>query len=130
MTTATNEPIVFKSGSQAYSLKMGFNSICRMEEQFEKPFTEIFGQVFGNDMRMADFLTVLHCCLTPDTVTLDNRIDHVTREEAADIIDILGLEKVSALVRQAADNCPLLRDEEPAKKKPRVRGAAAKFEDD
>jgi len=115
--TQTAKPVEFKVGEETFSLKLGFSAVCRMEEEFDMGFLRIVQEVFGGEMRMAQLLTVFHACMLRDAGSVAD--EDVTRAEAADIIDKLGVDKVADLIRRAIEASPLSATK-PGK---RVRGA-------
>lgn len=120
MAIKTAEAVEFKVGVETYSVRMGFHALCRIEEDLGVPFEQFIGQLQGkNGVRISHLLTIFHALMLGNAG--DKPMENVTKAETAEIIDVLGVERVMEIIAAAIEASPLFKaDENP------VRGAGAK----
>lgn len=120
MASTVSEPIEFDVDGQTYSLRLGFAAIVRLERAHDKPIGAIMRKLSGDEMRFDDLLTLFHACMVRDAGIGDGT-ENVSIDEAAQLVDTLGLDRTMALVNQAVEESPIFS--KPEVEKPKVRGA-------
>lgn len=110
------EPVTFTVGVDTYTLRMGFNAICDLEEKYDIAFPKFLADLSGPGMRFGRVLGLFHALLKREHPDM-------TEERAAALFEALGVEKATELMGTAVETSPLMQTAEKPARKPRSKAA-------